>query len=97
PPSPPSLHDALPIFELFLTGARPHRETTRFLATVLFTDIVASTAHAAEIGDRRWRAILEDHDSLVRRELERFEGREVKTLGDGRSEEHTSELQSHLN
>ena len=63
--------------------ARPHRETTRFLATVLFTDIVASTAHAAEIGDRRWRAILEDHDSLVRRELERFEGREVKTLGDG--------------
>jgi class 3 adenylate cyclase len=69
--------------EHFLTGARRHHETTRFLATVLFTDIVASTSHAAEMGDRRWIELLEDHYSLVRRELERFEGREVKTLGDG--------------
>jgi class 3 adenylate cyclase len=69
--------------EEFLTGAPPHREITRFLATLLFTDIVASTARAAEIGDRRWRELLEEHHSLVRRKLEQFEGREVNTTGDG--------------
>jgi class 3 adenylate cyclase len=81
-----SLGETRPILdeiEHFLTGAPSHRETNRFLATVLFTDIVASTAHAAEIGDRRWGELLEEHHSLVRRELERFDGREVKTLGDG--------------
>jgi class 3 adenylate cyclase len=81
-----SVGDNQPILdevEQFLTGTPPHPHTDRFLATVLFTDIVASTAHAAEMGDRRWGDLLQDHHRLVRRQLERFEGREVKTLGDG--------------
>jgi class 3 adenylate cyclase len=53
------------------------------LATLLFTDIVGSTDRAAEIGDARWRELLAEHDQLVRRALDRFEGREVKTTGDG--------------
>ena len=53
------------------------------LATVMFTDIVGSTRRAAELGDREWRALLDRHDQLVRRELARFRGREVKNLGDG--------------
>jgi class 3 adenylate cyclase len=55
----------------------------RVLATVMFTDIVGSTERAAALGDRRWRAVLEQHHSVVRRELERFRGREVDTAGDG--------------
>ncbi len=69
--------------EEFLTGIRPPRELDRVLATVLFTDIVGSTEKAAEIGDRRWRDLLSAHDETVRRELERFRGREVDTAGDG--------------
>jgi hypothetical protein len=53
------------------------------LATVLFTDIVESTAKAIELGDRHWRELLERHNMLVRRELLRFRGREVDTSGDG--------------
>jgi class 3 adenylate cyclase len=53
------------------------------LATVLFTDIVGSTQRAVELGDRRWRELLSTHDTAVRRELERFRGREVDTAGDG--------------
>jgi len=53
------------------------------LATVLFTDIVDSTARAAVVGDRRWRQTLQTHQGVVRRELERFRGREIKTTGDG--------------
>jgi class 3 adenylate cyclase len=53
------------------------------LATVLFTDIVGSTARAAELGDRGWRELLERHHSLVRRELARFRGDEKDTAGDG--------------
>jgi class 3 adenylate cyclase len=53
------------------------------LATVLFTDIVDSTRWAGEMGDARWRDVLERHDGLVRRHLEGFDGREVKTMGDG--------------
>ena len=53
------------------------------LATVLFTDIVGSTERAAELGDRRWRDLLDSHHALVRRELERFRGREIETAGDG--------------
>jgi class 3 adenylate cyclase len=67
----------------FLTGVRPARPTDRVLATVLFTDIVGSTQRAAELGDRNWRGVLERHDALVRRELHRHQGREVKTVGDG--------------
>ncbi len=69
--------------EEFLTGIRPLREPDRVLATVLFTDIVGSTTRAAELGDRRWRDLLEAHHSLVRRQLERWRGREVDTAGDG--------------
>ena len=50
---------------------------------MLFTDIVGSTARAAALGDRRWRETLEAHNSVVRRELERFQGREIDTAGDG--------------
>jgi len=67
----------------FLTGTRPAAEPDRVLATVVFTDIVASTERAAELGDRRWRDLLFSHHAIVRRELERFRGREVKTVGDG--------------
>ena len=55
----------------------------RLLLTVLFTDIVGSTERAAKLGDRRWRDLLERHHALVRRELARFQGREIDTAGDG--------------
>ena len=67
----------------FVTGSRPDVEADRVLATVLFTDIVASTQLASDLGDRRWRALLEDHEQRARQEIARFRGREVKTLGDG--------------
>jgi class 3 adenylate cyclase len=69
--------------EEFVTGSRHEPETDRVLATVLFTDIVGSTERASEIGDRRWRELLEEHEQAFRRELERQGGREVKTTGDG--------------
>lgn len=75
--------DALDEVEEFLTGVRPAATPTRVLATVLFTDIVDSTRLAAELGDDRWRVLLEQHQRLVREQLERWEGREVKTTGDG--------------
>ena len=59
------------------------QERERVLATVMFTDIVGSTETAAEIGDARWRELLERHHALIRRELLRFRGREVDTAGDG--------------
>lgn len=58
-------------------------ESERVLATVLFTDIVGSTAKLAELGDRRWRELLQQHHALVRRQLVRFSGREIDTAGDG--------------
>jgi DNA-binding NarL/FixJ family response regulator len=58
-------------------------DTGRVLATVMFSDIASSTERAAEIGDRRWRDLLDRHDALIRRELARHGGREVKTTGDG--------------
>jgi class 3 adenylate cyclase/pimeloyl-ACP methyl ester carboxylesterase len=69
--------------EEFLTGARADGERTRALLTVMFTDIVDATATAAGVGDRRWRDLLARHDEEVRKELVRFDGREVKTVGDG--------------
>jgi class 3 adenylate cyclase len=69
--------------EEFLTGARQARPLDRVLATVMFTDIVDSTRRAADVGDRGWSRMLERHDELTRRQLERFRGQEVKTLGDG--------------
>ncbi|HYV58600.1 MAG TPA: adenylate/guanylate cyclase domain-containing protein [Acidimicrobiia bacterium] len=69
--------------EEFLTGVRPVPAIERVLATVMFTDIVDSTRHAAESGDERWKELLGRHDAQVRRQLERFQGREVNTTGDG--------------
>ena len=69
--------------EEFLTGERHDLEPDRMLATVLFTDICGSTSHAAQMGDRSWRFMLERHDALFRRALERHRGREVKRTGDG--------------
>ncbi len=69
--------------EELVTGVRPAAVPDRLLLTVLFTDIVGSTRKAAALGDRRWRDLLASHDALVRRELARFRGREVKTVGDG--------------
>jgi class 3 adenylate cyclase len=74
--------------ERFLTdvwqaGGWEDAEPDRILATVLFTDIVESTAKAIEIGDRHWRELPERHNTLARRELVRFRGREIDTTGDG--------------
>ena len=69
--------------EEFLTGTRPTHGGDRVLAAVMFTDIVRSTELAGELGDRRWRDLLDQHHALVRRQLERFRGREVDTAGDG--------------
>ncbi len=69
--------------EEFLTGVRPVDEPDRFLATVMFTDIVGSTQRAADKGDQEWRKILDSHERAVRAELGRFKGVEVKTTGDG--------------
>jgi class 3 adenylate cyclase len=69
--------------EEFLTGVRPSPPVDRVLATVMFTDIVDSTRRAAALGDRRWHDLLSRHNTLVRGELQRARGREVKTTGDG--------------
>jgi class 3 adenylate cyclase len=69
--------------EEFLTGTRTGADPDRMLATLLFTDIVGSTILAADMGDRRWRDVLDQHHEAGRRELERFGGREVSTTGDG--------------
>ncbi len=69
--------------EEFVTGHRPALPPDRVLATVLFTDIVDSTATAADRGDRAWAELLERHNAMVRGELDRWRGREVKNTGDG--------------
>ncbi len=69
--------------EEFLTGIRPARVPDRALATVLFTDIVSSTTRAAALGDAEWTRVLDQHDSLAAREVERHRGRRIKTTGDG--------------
>jgi class 3 adenylate cyclase len=67
----------------FLTGGRTGTAPARELLTVMFTDIVDATPLAARLGDGRWRDLLAQHDAIVRAELERHAGREVKTVGDG--------------
>jgi DNA-binding SARP family transcriptional activator/class 3 adenylate cyclase len=69
--------------EEFVTGVRPGPRADRVLATVLFTDIVGSTRRLADVGERRWRDLLDRHDVAVREQLERFRGREIKMTGDG--------------
>ncbi len=78
--------DAAPVLdeiEEFITGARGGFDNERVLTTIVFTDIVGSTKRAAALGDDHWRDLLENHDRVVRHELERFRGREVNTAGDG--------------
>jgi class 3 adenylate cyclase len=67
----------------FLTGVRDSPNIDRVLATVLFTDIVGSTERATSLGDRRWRELLDAHDRVLDRQLERFRGRKVDSAGDG--------------
>jgi class 3 adenylate cyclase len=67
----------------FVTGERPVRKLDRVLLTLLFTDLVGSTTRAAELGDERWRELLEQHNETVRRVLARFDGREIDRAGDG--------------
>ena len=69
--------------EEFITGERHVAEPERMLATVQFTDIVQSTERAAALGDRKWRELLQNFQSLVRHELAQFRGREIDTAGDG--------------
>ncbi len=69
--------------EEFLTGGRHSTRVDRVLSTVLFTDIVGSTAQAVAMGDERWLDLLATHDRIVRTQLERFRGREIKMTGDG--------------
>ncbi len=69
--------------EEFLTGVRPVHAADRALATVLFTAIVSSTQRAAVLGDDEWTRILDQHDFLAAREVDRHRGRRVKTIGDG--------------
>jgi class 3 adenylate cyclase len=73
----------LEVVEEFLVGADRGLQPTRVLATVLFTDIVGSTRRAAELGDRRWRELLDAHDQLAGRLVGQWGGRLVKTTGDG--------------
>ncbi|HLX93448.1 MAG TPA: adenylate/guanylate cyclase domain-containing protein [Puia sp.] len=69
--------------EIFLTGELQMHEPNRVLATCLFTDIVGSTELAQSLGDNRWRNLLQSHNNMVRNQLLRHKGREIKTTGDG--------------
>jgi class 3 adenylate cyclase len=80
---PAAVDPEMDLIEEFLTGRPARREPRRMLATVLFTDIVDSTDHASRLGDTAWRDLLDRHCALVRDELERFRGNEIKTMGDG--------------
>ena len=75
--------DIIGEIEEFLTGSRHADISDRVLATILSTDIAGSTELVARLGDRDWRALLERHHAVVRRELERYRGREIDTAGDG--------------
>jgi class 3 adenylate cyclase len=82
----PFLGDAdavLDPIEEFLTGVPRSGRSDRALVTVMFTDIVDSTMRAANLGDKRWRELLDRHNDVVRRVLARFRGREIDTAGDG--------------
>jgi class 3 adenylate cyclase len=69
--------------EEFLTGSRQGAEGDVIMAAILFTDIVSSTEQSAQMGHRRWSALSDSHDAMVRTTLERHRGREIKTIGDG--------------
>jgi pimeloyl-ACP methyl ester carboxylesterase len=75
--------DVVEEVEEFLTGSRHAAAPDRVLSTVLFTDIVGSTERASALGDQAWRQLLDEHNGRIRRQLERFRGREIDTAGDG--------------
>jgi pimeloyl-ACP methyl ester carboxylesterase len=81
--TPETFDEVYDTIEEFVTGTRPQPLPDRVLATVVFTDIVGSTERASEIGDLAWRRLLSQHHQIVRRELQRFRGREIDTAGDG--------------
>jgi class 3 adenylate cyclase len=82
-PFGPDQDEVVDVIEEFLTGARHAPDPERILATVMFSDIVDSTSRAAEMGDRRWRTLLESIEGSVGSELSRHRGRVVKKMGDG--------------
>ncbi len=82
PSGGPGIDDFADVEE-FLSGRRSEPSPDRMLATVLFTDIVGSTSRAVELGDARWRELLDRHDTAMRRQIERFRGQEIKATGDG--------------
>jgi class 3 adenylate cyclase len=69
--------------EEFVTGSRGAHDPDRVLATVMFTDIVSSTEHAARLGDRRWHDLVSDHDELVSKQISVYRGRTIRSTGDG--------------
>lgn len=69
--------------EEFITGVRPEKVFDRVLSTILFTDIVRSTEHLSKYGDKKWMNILNGHNTIVRAELKKFNGKEIKSTGDG--------------
>lgn len=69
--------------EEFITGIRPKKMFDRILSTILFTDIVGSTENLSKHGDKKWMSILKSHNSIVRTELRKFNGKEIKSTGDG--------------
>jgi class 3 adenylate cyclase len=77
------LDEVLGHLEEFMTGTRSSDHGNRVFATILFSDIVESTERASRAGDRQWTELLDEHDRVVRRQLDRFGGRLVKTTGDG--------------
>ena len=81
--SPVAAGDVLDHIEEFVTGERPLPDPDRAFATILFTDVVGSTQTLAEIGDERWKQVLDRHDRVVDRELAHFRGRKVGSTGDG--------------
>jgi class 3 adenylate cyclase len=83
PYTPTGGDDIMDEVQEFLTGVRGDSPSDRVLATVLFTDIVESTRRVSELGDRAWRELLDRHDTTVRRQLDRYRGTEVKSVGDG--------------
>ena len=76
-------YSVLAEIEEFVTGIRPNKVFNRVLYTILFTDIVRSTEHLSKSGDKEWMVVLERHNSIVRTELRRFNGKEIKSTGDG--------------
>jgi pimeloyl-ACP methyl ester carboxylesterase len=69
--------------ERLLTGAEPTKNRDRSFSTVMFTDIVQSTELAGQLGDQRWKHLLAAHDQFIRAHLDTYQGREIKSLGDG--------------